>query len=397
MKNKGFRSLAPLEEARKKFLKIIKETKESEKIDLEESVDRVSSRDIKAPRPSPHYDRAAMDGYAVKAKDTFGASSSSPRRLKISRQVEVNDKEAYPISTGQELPSGADAILKIENTEKNERGEIEVLSSVAPGEDVAKKGEDVEKNQVIVKSGTLIRPSHMSLLRNIGIEKIPLKKRPEVAICPTGEELVRPGEKPKPGMTIESNSLMVKNYVARWGGKPEIYRHFTDEKEILETKLNSFLKTDLIVTIGGSSVGKRDRLVELVKEKGDIVVHGVAIKPGKPVALGTYESVPIICLPGYPVATLVDSFFFLKAALQKMLCIQKQDFYRELRLSEKIHSRLGKTTITRVKIKQDKAHPIRTGGSGILSSVTESDGFVLVDSSIEGLDKDSIVKVYPWQ
>lgn len=397
MKERGFRKLTPAKDAKRKFLEVPDPIEEEEELPLEESRGRVAGREVRAERSSPHYDRAAMDGYAVRAEDTRGSTRSSPRRLQVSEGKGAGKGLACPVSTGEEVPEGADAVLKVEDSEKIGDRKIETYNSLAPGDNVGEKGEDVEQGQLIVEEGTEIKSSHMSLLRSLGVENILVKRRPKVAVCPTGEELVRPGKKPEPGEAVESNSLMVAEYTELWGGRGEIYRVLTDEKEILKEKISSLAEQDLIVTIGGSSVGDRDRLVEVLEEIGEVFVHGVDLKPGKPLALGKFRSTPIMCLPGYPVAASVDSLFFLKPALLEMLGLERTEFYKKVKLKKKIHSTLGRTTVTRVVIGDDGAVPLRTGGSGVLSSITESDGYVLTEPAREGLDKGQKVKVYPWK
>lgn len=394
MKEKGFKDLARVDEAREEFFSSIRPLNRIEKLSLAEADGRISAEDILAPRPAPHYRRAAMDGFAVRAADTFGASQSSPNRIKVGESV--REGLAVPVHTGGHVPDEADGVLKIEET-RRQNDSLDVYSSIAPGDNVSPVGEDVEKGDVLLEKGARIQPSALGLLRSLGLEKLKVAACPEVTVVPTGEELVSPGEEPGPGETVQSNGIMISSCVRRWGGKPKEREVLSDRPEELRAALNTGVnESDVVAFTGGSSVGRRDRIVEVLESEGEVLIHGVAVQPGKPVALALVEETPVIALPGYPVAALADAYFFLKSLVQHLTGAKLEDKTSTVRLARKISSKLGRLSLVRVKVEKDGAKPIRVAGSGVLSSVTRSDGFVLVPEDSEGIAAGETVELHHW-
>ncbi len=394
MKEKGFKDLARVDEAREEFFSSIRPLNRIEKLSLAEADGRISAEDILAPRPAPHYRRAAMDGFAVRAADTFGASQSSPNRIKVGESVRKG--LAVPVHTGGHVPDEADGVLKIEET-RRQNDSLDVYSSIAPGDNVSPVGEDVEKGDVLLEKGARIQPSALGLLRSLGLEKLKVAACPEVTVVPTGEELVSPGEEPGPGETVQSNGIMISSCVRRWGGKPKEREVLSDRPEELRAALNTGVnESDVVAFTGGSSVGRRDRIVEVLESEGEVLIHGVAVQPGKPVALALVEETPVIALPGYPVAALADAYFFLKSLVQHLTGAKLEDKTFTVRLARKISSKLGRLSLVRVKVEKGEAKPIRVAGSGVLSSVTRSDGFVLVPEDSEGIAAGETVELHHW-
>ncbi|MBS3786960.1 molybdopterin molybdotransferase MoeA [Candidatus Bipolaricaulota bacterium] len=395
MKEKGFKSLTRVSEARTKLFSTIKPLDREESLNLPEADGTISAEEVLAPRPAPHYRRAAMDGFAVKASDTFGASESSPNRMKIGDSVKSGI--ASPVHTGGHVPDEADGVLKIEDT-RREGESLDVYASIAPGDNVSPVGEDVGKGDLLLEEGTAIQPSHLGLLRSLGVEKLNVATKPKVKVIPTGEELVSPGEEPGPGETVQSNGLMISSCVRRWGGDPEEREVLSDLPEDLRSALNRSLEeSDAIVFIGGSSVGRRDRIVEVLEEEGEVIVHGVAVQPGKPVALALVNETPVLALPGYPVAALADAYFFLKPLIEYLVGGEREQKTATVELKKKISSKLGRLSLVRVKVEDGGAYPIRVAGSGVLSSVTRSDGFVLVPEELEGIAVGKSVELHYWR
>jgi len=395
MKEKGFKSLVPLEEARGKFFSSIDAIERTKNLPLIKAGGWIAAEDILAPRPAPHYRRAAMDGFAVVASDTFGASQSSPNRIQVEGRVEPG--VATPVHTGGSVPEGADAVLKIEETKKQGK-ELDVYSSVAPGDNVSPIGEDVKKGDTLLEKGKQINPPYLGLLRSLGVEEVPVAKKPEITVIPTGEELVSPGEEPGPGQTIQSNGIMISEYAGSWGGSPVEHEVLSDQPDDLKEALNRSIEgSDAIVFTGGSSVGRRDRIVEVLEEEGEVLVHGVAIQPGKPLGLAVVEEVPVIALPGYPVATLAGAYFFLKPLIAYLTGCKAVEKTTTVQIAKKIPSTLGKLSLVRVTVTEGKAYPIRVSGSGVLSSVTRSDGFVLVPRDSEGLAAGKETELHYWR
>lgn len=396
-KKHGFEKHTSLEQAKKALTDILNPINRQEEVSLINSNGRVASKKIKSKHDVPHYDRAAMDGWAVKAEDTYGSSRQSPSSFDVSEK-KVEKNEAVRVHTGSNIPNKADAVVMIEDAQKT--GEkVQIERSVSKGENIDNKGEDIEKGTIIFEDSRRLTPSDISLLKTLNLKTVEVYEKPKVSVIPTGEELVE--NNPGPGEVIETNGMMVSLYIKNWGGNP-IYREpVKDEKDDIRKALERDIKTDLLVTTGGSSVGKRDYIPEIVENLGEVIVHGVSIKPGHPIGIGKVESdngyTPIIILPGYPVSCAINSFLFVKHSVSKLGHIPSiPDRKIECRLQSKINSDIGKKTFTRVKIdkKDDKyiAIPVRTGGAGILSSLTKADGAVVTPEQIEGYASGDKVK-----
>ena len=390
----------------------------TEPVPLADADGRVVAESIDAPAPVPSYDRAAMDGYAVRAEDTFGASDRSPAVLRAvgTEADSIAPGEAARVHTGSAVPDGADAVVMIEQVEtvggESERaGEVESFDAVAAGENVGEAGEDVTDGQRLFEAGHVLRPSDLGLLKSAGIDAAPVYERPTVAVVPTGEELVQ--SDPDPGEVIETNGLTVSRLVERWGGEARYRDVVTDDEDALAAAVEADLDADVVVTTGGSSVGERDLLPEVVDELGEVLVHGVALKPGHPVCLGVADDTPVVSLPGYPVACIVNAAQFLRP-LQKRVGGTTADPFptRRARLARKVPSEPGTRTFARVSLSEEPgdadaesdgsadrptATPTRTSGSGILSSVALADGWVVVPEPREGLDAGEVVDVELWE
>ena len=359
---------------------------------------RVVAEPIVAERAVPHYSRAAMDGYAVRAEDTFGASERAPTVLR-EQEEKVGPGDAVKVHTGSELPTGADAVVMIEHVEAV-GGELEVFDAVAGGENVAPVGEDVERGQPLYDPGHRLRPSDLGLLRSIGRSDVTVAERPTVGVIPTGEELV--DADPDPGEVIETNGLTVARFVSRWGGEPAYRDIVTDDPDALRAAVERDLSRDVVVTTGGSSVGERDLIPGVVDELGEVLVHGVAIRPGHPVALGRVRDTPIVMLPGYPVSCIINAVQFLRPAVKHVGGLPRPDHPTvKARLTDKIRSEPGMRTFARVSLETTDggwaATAVRASGAGVLSSVALADGWVEVPESAEGIAAGETVAVQDWE
>lgn len=395
----GFHRDTPLSEAREAFLELISPIDRTESVGLDTARGRVLAGAVTAPRDVPHYDRAAMDGWAVRAETTHGASTRNPRELEISSAGPVEPGQAIRVHTGSPVPEGADSVVMIEDTERHDE-RLEITQAVAPGRHVGDAGEDIEAGETVLEAGATLTPSAMALLASLEVSEIDVLAKPEIAVIPTGEELVR--SDPDPGEVIETNGLMVAEYVESWGGSPRYRDIVTDDPDALAAAIKDETGADLIVTTGGSSVGERDLLPEVVEEIGEMHVHGVAIQPGHPVGLASVEDTPLAMLPGYPVSCVVNAHLFVKPALEALGGYRELPYpVHEAELTEKITSKVGRRTITRVHLqRQDDgwlASPAMTSGAGILSSMAQTDGIVVVPESIEGYNEGETVTVEVWE
>ncbi|MFD1643149.1 gephyrin-like molybdotransferase Glp [Halohasta litorea] len=397
----GFKDRTRLDAAVDRLLAAVKPHDRTERLPLNMADGRAVATTITAPNPVPGYDRAAMDGFAVRAADTFGAGERSPSVLEtVPPEDEIVPGTAIPVDTGSELPAGADAVVMIEQVETNGE-EIHVHQAVAEGENVGDAGEDVAEGETLYEPGHRLRPSDLGLLKSVGLWKLDVFKKPTVGVVPTGEELVEAD--PDPGEIIETNGLTVAQYVTRWGGEATYRDIVTDDESALRAAIQRDLTKDIIVTTGGSSVGERDLIPEIVDDLGELLIHGVAIKPGYPVAIGVVDETPVLMLPGYPVSCLVNAVQLLRPALKKAghLSIEPVPS-RDATLSRKVPSEPGSRTFARVETHDDEsgeltATPVRTTGAGVLSSVALADGWVVVPEDREGYAAGDRVAVENWE
>ncbi|RRJ32188.1 molybdopterin molybdotransferase MoeA [Halocatena pleomorpha] len=395
----GFSSVTRVEAAQEQLFEITEPLTETERLSVSDADRRVLSAPVRSNRNVPAYRRVAMDGWAVRARDTFGANDRSPVTLRATETVGPNS--VVPVDTGQKLPEGADAVVQVEKTERHdEEEEVEIFGAVAGGENVAPVGEDVETGQRLFDPGHQLRPSDLGLLKSTGVSEVSVYERPTVGVIPTGEELVQ--STPEPGETIETNGQTVAQYVDRWGGTP-IYRDIVvDEFEALRAAIERDLTADIVVTTGGTSVGERDLVPSVISERGTVIVHGVALSPGHPVALGVVDKTPVVMLPGYPVACIVTAVQFLRPLVKHVGHYPCEPHpTTEARLAQKIHSEPGVRTYARVTIERSGEQPIATttyaSGAGVLSSVAFTDGWVVVPESREGIPEDELVTVENWE
>ena len=410
----GFKEVTRLAAARDRLRDAVSPHDRTEQVPLSAADGRAVAERVTAHRPVPHYDRAAMDGFAVRAEDTFGAGDRSPA-VRRNRGT-ADDSEAAPpevapgdavrVHTGSEIPPGADAVVMVEQTE-GYGDDVEVFDAVAEGENVAPAGEDVEAGQPLFEPGHRLRPSDLGLCKSVGIDTVPCYQRPTVGVLPTGEELVQ--HDPEPGEIIETNGLTVAEYVERWGGTPTYRNVVTDDENALRAAIQRDLTKDVIVTTGGSSVGERDLIPSVVDDLGEVLVHGVAVKPGHPVGFGVVEDTPVIMLPGYPVACIVNAVQFLRPAIKWSGHLPLEDHpSTEAVLDRKIPSEPGVRTFARVRLDREEATadgendvptatPTRASGAGVLSSVALADGWVVVPEDSEGIPAGDRVTVQDWE
>ena len=396
----GFKDVTRLAEARERLLEATNPHGRTEPVALVDADGRAVAEAVRADRPVPHYDRAAMDGYAVRAEDTFGASARSP--VVLEPADEPGPRRAVRVHTGSELPAGADAVVMIEQVEIVGE-ELEVFDAVAEGENVGDVGEDVAAGQTLYEPPHELRPSDLGLLKSVGLDAVTAYERPRVAVIPTGEELVQ-GE-PAPGEVIETNGQTVSQLVRRWGGEPSYRDVVTDDREALTAAIEADLDHDVVVTTGGSSVGARDLVPEVVAELGEVLVHGVALKPGHPVAMGRIESTPVLMLPGYPVACIVNAVQFLRPVVKRVGGLPDRPHpTRRAELTRKIPSEPGTRTFARVRLEPPAdgegayaATPTRASGSGVLSSVALADGWVVIPEAMDGYEAGRAVDVELWE
>jgi molybdopterin molybdotransferase len=272
--------------------------------------------------------------------------------------------------------------------------QVEVMGEVHPFRNVSRIGEDIAVADLIFKEGHRIRPPDIALLAALGIKEASVYARPNIAVIPTGGELVAIGARLLlPGEAYEINGLMARLYVEKWGSLASVHDIVPDDPELIRKAIVSNLDADMIILIGGTSVGEKDYAPGVLAEMGQLLVHGVRIQPGKPTAFGRVRDKPVVCLPGYPVAALADLYLFVRPALKKLAHLNDAVPKTTARLARKIASKPGYLGIVRVKFEGEMAIPIMTSGAGILSSVARADGFVIVPEELEGIEAGEMVEI----
>jgi len=396
-----------VETALRLFFSQLKLRVRCEEVSLTEALNRVLAQDVIANRDVPPFDRAAMDGYAVRAEDTFGASLENPILLEVVGDVEIGEKpevgvqkgQAVRISTGAVMPKGSNAVVMIEYTSRV-GGSVEIYRAVTPGENVSLRGEDVKSGEMILRRGTILQPQDIGMLAALGTTSVKVYAKPVVAVMSTGNELIEVGDYEE-GKTVDSNRYALIAALKELGCEvTDMGICRDDEAELEKTLKNALNKADMVIASGATSVGMKDILPVVVEELGKIVVHGVAIKPGMPTALAIAEGKPVVMLPGFPVATLVAFYTFVPPIVSRMMGIEvikrKWETVKAI-AGRRIPSSSGMRTFTRVILKESEdgyiAEPIRTSGSGILSSLVKAHGLVIVPEGKEGIEEGEEVEV----
>jgi len=376
---------------------------DSEVVSVYEACGRILAEDIVAKIDVPHFDRSAVDGYAVRAEDTFGASVTNPIVLKLSGEVEIGEKpcelregEAVRVSTGSALPKGANAVVMLEYTREFD-GHVEIYKAVTPWENVSRKGEDAKAGEIVLKKGEILQPQDVGIISALGYSEIRVLKKPKVAVISTGNELVEVGKELEIGKIVNSNSPMLCCAVREFNCEPVYLGIARDNVDELMTKLSEGVEiADIVLITGGTSVGKRDLVPDAVGKLGRVVVHGVAMKPGMPTGLGVIDGKPILLLPGFPVATLIAFYTFFPEILARITGVRvvgrKWSKVKAV-LTRRIPSQPGVRTFTRVVVEDGRAEPIRTSGSGILTSMIKANGLVIVPEDREGFEEGEEVDV----
>ena len=397
---KGFTKLTDVDDALQSFLSQLKpERLGSEQVPLSEALGRVTAEDIRAKYNLPRFDRSAVDGYALQAKDTFGVSAFNPKIFKLT-EGKVHENEAKELWTGKPVPEGADAVVMLEYTKKFE-DKVEVGKAVTPGRNVSKMGEDVAKGNVAVEAGIRLNPHHLGLLAALGETHVPVVRKPKVAILATGNELVEMGQKLEHGKIVETNRLMFSTLCTELGAEPLNLGLAKDDLNEITAKIKEGLKqADAVITTGGTSVGYPDLVPLAVNKLGKpgIVVHGIAIRPGMPTALAILDEKPVFVLSGNPVAATVGFEAFARPTLLKLLGIDEARLAVEAKLTRRVAGVLGRRVFLRVRVFEKDggffAEPVRVTGSGVITTMTKANGYVIIPENREGVEEGESVRVH---
>lgn len=373
----------------------------TEEIPIREAHKRVLAEEIISYHNSPPFDKSAMDGFALKGENTFGASQSAPKTLKIVDAIgagdfcdkTINEGEAIVIATGAPIPEGADAVLMKEYT-TTDGDELTIYSQVTPGENVSPKAEDIKKGETILSKNTFIRYQELGLIASAGYDTVKVFKKPRVKIIITGNELVEPTkEEIDKAKIINSNQFTIKAMVEDSGAIADIGHAGDTFEEVREAVLEASKEYDVIMTTGGTAISKGDVVLDVVEDLGSILFHGVSIRPGKPIGAGIIDGKVIFTFSGQPVAAMTQFDIFARKFLFKM---QGRDFDFDIIKKEamlKIPSQLGRTDFIRSYTNENHTRHILNRGSGIIRSMVEANSYIIIDENDEGYQKGDIVDV----
>ncbi len=399
---KGFKKLTSIDEALSRFLDRLQLKRlATVQISLKEALGRVTVKDINATRDLPPYHRSAVDGYALKAIDTVGASPYQPKDLRLVGKEPVGERELREIWTGNPLPKGADSAVMLEHTERSDN-RIRILVSLTPGANVSRKGEDVKKGDVVVEAGLRLRPHHLGLLAALENREVKVVRKPKVALLATGSELAPLGAPLKPNQIVEVNSIILSELCSELGAESFSLGIARDDEDEIRVRICEGLAgADLIITTGGTSVGVHDlvpRVIEQI-EPHALVAHGIAMRPGMPTALAVVKRKPVLVLSGNPVAASVGFEVFARPTILRFLGIKEEGRARlKAKLTRRVAGVLGRRVILRVRVVEKDgvflAEPIRIKGSSIITTMTKANGYVIIPEDREGLRENEVVMVH---
>jgi len=373
----------------------------AERVPLRDSAGRVLAEGITSRFNVPSFARAMMDGFAVRAADTLGASLYNRLVLRVIGESMpgrgfagvVGPGQAVRIMTGAPLPAGADAVLPFEQTECAAE-QLAVQGETTPGKHVGRVGEDVASGSEVLAAGRALRPQDVGVLASIGEADLPVRLRPRVRLLVTGNELLPVGSIPKPPCIVDSNGPMLEALVRRDGGLPNHPGIVPDHPEAILDKMRA--DAEVILVSGGSSVGREDHAPMLLRQYGELAIHGVAMRPSSPAGMGTLDRRLVFLLPGNPVSCLAAYDVFAGRAIRKLGGRSADWPYRRVRvpLIRKVVSAIGRLDYQRVRLVSGQAEPLAIAGASILSSTVRADGFMLVPPDSEGFPPGAEVEVY---
>ncbi len=396
---KGFEELTNVDDALGSFLGQLNPKRLGlERIPTHEVLGRITAENVRAKYDLPPFDRSAVDGYAVKAKDTFGVSVCKPKTFKLTNG-EVHENEAKELWTGNPIPEGADSVVMLEYTKKLD-DRIELSKPVTPGRNVSKRGEDMAEGNVAISAGVRLNPYHLGLLAALSVTEVAVVKKPRVAILATGDELVKLGQELEFGKIVETNQLLISSMCRELGVEPLNLGLVKDDIDLITIKIKEGLVgADAVITTGGTSVGHLDLVPLAVNQIGKpgIIVHGVAMRPGMPTALAIVEGKPVFVLSGNPVAATVGFEAFARPTLLKMLGVDEVRSAIRAKLTRRVLGVLGRRVFVRVRVFEKAgelfADPVRVTGSGVITTMTKANGYVIIPENREGVEEGESVIV----
>ncbi len=378
----------------------------SETVPLAEALGRVLAEDIKAEEYVPDFDRSTVDGYACRARDTFGCSDAIPAILNLVGEVRMGEgaEIAVPrdacvyVPTGGAIPEGCDCAVMIEYTEDYDDGTIGILKPGAPGMNLIFRGDDVFPGKTVLKAGRVLAPQDIGALAAVGMTAVPVRTRLRVGVISTGDELVPAEQKPGPGQVRDVNSPMLAALLKDFGAEAVDFGIVVDDEMLLREKAGAAAQScDAVILSGGSSAGVKDAACRIIGELGELLLHGIALKPGKPTILGKAGNTPLIGLPGHPVAAYFVAKLFVLPLLARLEGRAMRNLPVRAALSESLNANHGRMQINACRLEEKDgrlvAEPIRSK-SGLITQLAGADGYLVIDRDCEGLPRDAEVEVY---
>lgn len=376
-----------------------------EKVALEEARGRVLAEDVLAGEYVPSFNRSSVDGYAVRARDTFGCSDAIPAILPVSGETFMGEaaaaaivpETAVAVPTGGAVPEGADAVVMVEYTEDYGDGSVGILKPVAPGQAMVYKGDDVCPDTLVLQKGRVLRAQDIGTLAAIGRSEVAVMKKVAVGVISTGDELVTPDKTPAVGQVRDVNSAMLRALLEENGAEVICYGIVVDDADLLRERVNEAMSAcDVVLLSGGSSVGVKDATCQILEDAGELLFHGIAMKPGKPTILGKHGNQPLVGLPGHPVAAYFVTRVFVLPLLARLSEKEVPSYKMRARLTENVSANHGRAQYHFCRLHESEeglvAEPIRAK-SGLITTLAGTDGFFVIDRDQEGLAKGSEVEV----
>ena len=397
---KPIKDTIPLDDARRLIAGACVPISRTERIAILQANGRAAAVDVRSTQDVPPFSRAGMDGYAVRADDTFGASRYEPKSLRLvdtvyTGQVPTRPVEpgtAIEIATGAPMPQGADAVVMVEETERS-GSDVRILTPVYPRQNVGRQGADITVGQTVLAQGEVLNPSRIGALAALGIADVEVYAKPTVAILSTGNEIAEPGHALKPGQIYDINRFTISSIVQEHGGIATPFATAQDTIEALEQAVDAASACDVMVFSGGSSVGDRDLMLDVIAARGEILFHGIAVKPGKPTVFGTIKGKPVFGRPGYPTSCLSNGYMLLAPALRAIARLKPRvNATVSLPLAQRIVSTTGRHQFYTVRIVNGQAVPAFKA-SGDITSMSQADGYIEIPAQTDIVEKDQVVVV----
>ena len=396
-----FERTMPLAEARAIIDRAIRPIERTERIPLHDANGRMLGEDVVSTADVPPFSRAAMDGYAVRAEDTTGATASAPRVLRCIDQVftgqvplqAVGPGQCIEVATGAPMPDGADAVVMVEETETDGSGLVRIRASAPPRQNIGPQGADIQRGQTVLRAATLLNASRVGALAALGLTEVVVYAKPRVAILSTGNEIVSPGAPLAPGQIYDINRFTLSAVVGDHGGIAVPFGTAVDSLDELMRVVDRCLGEDLLVFSGGSSVGHRDLIMDVIAAKGEVLFHGIAVKPGKPTAFGRIDGKLVFGMPGYPTSCLSNAYILLAPTLRRIARLPSQAIRSvTLPLGARVASVPGRHQFYSVRIADGVAIPAFKA-SGDITSMSQADGYIEIPADVEAVEKGTLVEV----